>query len=1545
MEDYKYHYNYVLQQMGLLVTSELSDIGMLRKQDWEVSSQLSSLNIVTRFLSKIRSYDYRAVSLFANLPRRENDVSCLDAVQVILNHSDDHLRQKILECMAQCNLSVPVLLPNLRENGQGVFQHWGLASIVKTLPHGGNYEDVLVSRHPFHVVLLAKFGDLRDISVPFIINKITGETQGNNTPFNFYGEVVDSVSPQLCNGLLEAVWFVPDIRSTTRTDWRLMSPMCIMYFRGSLRLNSNEFSFSYRFASMMIIFVSKESLPRLRDEIQMLPKSKQIIIAICSSKKKRKSDVTSANIKLKDFGGMNDFDIAKALCIEIVPILEKENPPSFTLNDSGLSLCVENRLQVDMSTSCRYGLQKAQEIYENFSQSKEPFFSVFKLLNQWATFSKLYKDTRWRQAEINVIDEMEKQRQKLKESRISQAKQRLSYPMQIFLDTLKQSSEKEQIYIISWLKLFFKFNVLSEMSIHEANIRSVKYEFEQTKLDLPREGKQYAEHKERYTEEREALSQLTYGVDTLLRELGQLYECRSYVNIDYSYIPDIAANMVLNGHPIEMLDGATGNLPIKWLEGVFKSLRFIVGEKKVFVISILGIQSAGKSTFLNVVFGTNFEVNAGHCTRGVSFQMVKIDSELSYEIGCQYMIIIDTEGLKPLQDFCNAANEMATFVLYFSNFTFLNIAGQTIAADIKNILEIAALAFVRMNQVNLNSDCLVVQQLVSDPTTVWKNTKDIDSLRKKIDQALKHAVSMEKIGETILKENPHIFRLLNFEGNFSSLQYFPPLWGSKPMGRPESRYSDLVALLRKQLISSIAKSEPECLHLSDLSERILDIWKAIKEEDFLFFFQNAAEVSQFNQFKEDYHQISSGFNTEMMQWKLNYLRRIKLIREGYANEEDVEEVLDAKLESQNNEICDKIKTRLKDKKYWLIRNKATYFQNDFKDRLEQSRKIVLSTCERYDAMLGSFLWRDIQVNTSKKLQQVAYSLRFSKDDSLDSIMKTFRKSWDEEINDIKSRFYYQVNDEVKQRGILSEMKNEVRDVFHDTLLEKDVKKHLTEYVHLNKLRQLLHESKFLFYAGSSKQTYANYEYYLLNQIKMLESPKLSDIAKNCIRSISSNIRTQVGADCSFVYDLFQLIKKLQGKTSSDQLSKVILHICLWMIPLVLRENITNDWEIINDNLENIRGDCYRQFLSTCKVIAKNELQTQSYFRSIVEQELVHSINIELMSSLLEEFRSTIFLSKQHLLHKILADMCHKRNFNDYITYLTNPKGFTEEWVLNYISEACTPHEEPTEKVVSIEAIAQKLIDQKIHLMQEIVEKSLLYGMKGHDIFETVFQELGRNLNLWFDERKFHAIRKSMSFSSANEFLYLFSQLITDLKGSLLTILNLPRKPYSMLGIKEWFSENAKTHKAIIENLRLCFAVCPFCPVTCDETDYHEIHRSERHLPLGLGGITHDSFLATLATDSCTALVATESRYFICNCNPSLCQHFPYFYKHYRTEHPNWYIHPDGMSEEEPINYWKWVLKEFNRHFAWYYNVTEARVPHSWKYINSGDAVASLAAKP
>ena len=87
-------------------------------------------------------------------------------------------------------------------------------------------------------------------------------------------------------------------------------------------------------------------------------------------------------------------------------------------------------------------------------------------------------------------------------------------------------------------------------------------------------------------------------------------------------LPALAAQHLMDGFPIELQDGESGHLNEKWLDAVFESLERKLGNIPVFVISVIGVQSAGKSTLLNTMFGTSFRCGDGMCTRGINMQLV-----------------------------------------------------------------------------------------------------------------------------------------------------------------------------------------------------------------------------------------------------------------------------------------------------------------------------------------------------------------------------------------------------------------------------------------------------------------------------------------------------------------------------------------------------------------------------------------------------------------------------------------------------------------------------------------------------------------------------------------------------------------------------------------------------------------------------------------------------------------------------------------------------------------------------------------------------------
>lgn len=64
--------------------------------------------------------------------------------------------------------------------------------------------------------------------------------------------------------------------------------------------------------------------------------------------------------------------------------------------------------------------------------------------------------------------------------------------------------------------------------------------------------------------------------------------------------------------PMNIIDSNTLLFGNDDLEEFFRSVK--IKFKHIFVVSIFGGQSSGKSTLLNYIFRSNFEKSAGRCT-------------------------------------------------------------------------------------------------------------------------------------------------------------------------------------------------------------------------------------------------------------------------------------------------------------------------------------------------------------------------------------------------------------------------------------------------------------------------------------------------------------------------------------------------------------------------------------------------------------------------------------------------------------------------------------------------------------------------------------------------------------------------------------------------------------------------------------------------------------------------------------------------------------------------------------------------------------------
>ncbi len=226
-------------------------------------------------------------------------------------------------------------------------------------------------------------------------------------------------------------------------------------------------------------------------------------------------------------------------------------------------------------------------------------------------------------------------------------------------------------------------------------------------------------YKERMKERQQQIVDSSFGLEHLLREMGQMYEAAralpSSLNTEkLSRLPRAAAELLIDGYPLEIMDGDAGaHVPLNWVTAVLKEVVRVLHDPKVYVLSVLGLQSTGKSTMLNTMFGLQFNVSSGRCTRGAFMQLLPVDEKIKIKSKFSYILVVDTEGLRaPQLDYQQTQmhdNELATFVIGLASTTLINIYGE-VPGDMDDILQTSVYAFLRMDKVRYRKSCQFIHQ-------------------------------------------------------------------------------------------------------------------------------------------------------------------------------------------------------------------------------------------------------------------------------------------------------------------------------------------------------------------------------------------------------------------------------------------------------------------------------------------------------------------------------------------------------------------------------------------------------------------------------------------------------------------------------------------------------------------------------------------------------------------------------------------------------------------------------------------------------------------
>ena len=793
----------------------------------------------------------------------EDDVGInpMDGLLWVFHCSDISLRRHLAIKLSACQLSVPFLLPHPAAPSRNVTMLLSALESIKKSWKGASdnnetAQEVFATEYPFPVVSFFRIGK-STMSKSSLMNKIMSDANGDHDFFFHKNIKGGDVRRKVIDGLVELSWYLPG-GSEKQT---LQNEICFANLRGDAKRFKKQLDVLFRISSVLCILLSSEYPDEQMTAI--LNKSTQMKAKVILIFNER----TEGDTK-KYF---NDFKKNHGK-LSLITNAKKPNKYSFL---QAIRENIQRKLHEGQKTplvdlaSCatsEYGIQL------DYDQSSDKFGRI---LESWLRLgTKEAKSVLKLQMHVPIFADLERKKHCPKRMSKKSNSDGIKGIDEVYKDIeIEKEAQRESFAALDERILrYFNYIAVIDETDRRFHLNKIKHQLDKMSLQVManlhqqyrvaslnlQKKKRVTRHRSetRLSEEEhlkhleQSISECSFGLEHIFREFAQLYELPDITTIDYA---GAAAEMLLSGQPLELLDGDSCYIPLRWFDAVYRQLERKTNNATMFVISVLGIQSSGKSTMLNTMFGLEFPVSADRCTRGAFVSLIPVGDSLKSTSNIDYVLIIDTEGLKGSGDsqLREHDNELATFAIGLADVTIVNIFGE-IHHEMKEFLEIAVHAFLKMKLVKEKKTCKIVHQNVAA-------TDAIDKLTVHLKQDLDKMAIVAAIQENCEEKFRKFDDITSFDEN-EDVFYIPSLLkGSPPMAPVNPNYGRAIQKLKQNIITLMSAKERAQLSVSQFRNRVTNLWQAMLKENFIFSFRNTIEVRAYTSLERKYFEESVNY--------------------------------------------------------------------------------------------------------------------------------------------------------------------------------------------------------------------------------------------------------------------------------------------------------------------------------------------------------------------------------------------------------------------------------------------------------------------------------------------------------------------------------------------------------------------------------------------------------------------------------------------------------------------------------------------------------------
>ena len=1515
----------------------------------------------------------------------------MDGLLALLHCSDNFLRQDLMCRLATCQLAVPLLLPDPITR-EPTFLLWAMRTIVKefrvddgTVSYSGpiiGYEAPIVS--------FLRIGH-HSKSKSHLLNTVINTTEyATFFHWNCEGGRAKRI---LVNGLVEVSWYLP-----SNNDNLFPDAISFANLHGDASEHSKQVQFLSEVSRMHFVFLKENDLNDATLEVlknlSQAPGGITILQFECSAsnkilREKLKVKIPKDKFSIVKLYDKNDFEIKTTIQKKILAVVGQKT-------DLKLEQCKDLAHKCGIAVDedepdCITGRKMANKfltIVEKFKETNHPkkllVLQSSDLWHKWGAMDKeQYRQTR--KGQLSMFDYGALQRKRMDMIRKTQLHnaQNPSPLIASFINSLLKHKGPIAWYYLHWLKLIL--DDLSRELLPPLHSRYYKKRKELNDIQMQEKRDEVAETicRDEMNKLNIDLINASFGPEHLFREMSQMYEAvisqdDAPLSFKISRFPEIAAQLLVDGFPLELMDGDAAHVPKDWISAVLEKvsdiLKITTSNPQLFVLSVLGLQSTGKSTMMNTLFGVQFTVSAGRCTRGAFMQLLPVHESLQKKCGFQYFLIIDTEGLRaPELDALQTQkhdNELATFVIGMANLTIMNIKGE-IAGDMDDILQTTVHAFLRMSEVKLRPSCHFVHQNVpavaAGDKAMMGRFKVKDKLDGMTEEAAKEAGLQARYFNQVIK--------FDYENDVS---FFPSLWtGSPPMAPVNVGYSIEAQVLKHHLINCTKKSlKSRDNSVLRLKQHLEELWKAILQENFLFSFKNTFEIAAFTTLEEKYGDWSWSFKNAMIKWehesqiklmscKIEDLPTIykdltELPTAGIDRTESLPQYigriyqdLETKMtaffdESPEQEIISKWKYDTEVRLRTLCGKLQTHAESHCK-QLFSSRKIRATAEKKKEKM---------SVDILERVKELASTLE--KERMNDTQLKEmFEQSWIYWITELTASI-----EKIEGPNVKSEVEKSMTDRLHtyqklvmqrlsDSVTGKPLEKwgiHLklrVRRVHLKLSQPSSWGGKFNKFVGAVGSSIDDF---------LSPAQQETDII---LKAVEVYLNKKQGSGENFnpefptqlLQELFSNIGKVQCEQfffTAEYKVDMALTVCGHALHVFVE--MADAFRIKHDPSEYIQREmkahCLKLFMDQYNQIAQEITAAGTLCQQLktpVRDQVMYELSLAIVSDI--RGRKLWIKTKPSLKANILLDMGEKlaqghRNFSDCGLYLKNVKQSLYYWVKLYTEQHCDEKEQNRSSQISALAMQElndimKAVKNRVKSVTRNIPRSEEFHLtdwltKFHTEVTGVTTEKESPQQKLTEPKAKGTLQLDLSQLCVLGGKQVFKNLdfFTDevVKGldSLQSSLKHEFQTMTSSVMQMW---EKKPYDTLLEEVAGCTKQCPFCKEQCDHTNAEHsssVKHSTQHRPHCLGGYRWEKD-NTMILDLCTSLVHGD--YSFCNSDTN-DQWRPY--KEYTKVYPDWSI-PDDTSITASL-YWKWLVGNYPTEIEELFGRSKTTIHDEWKAL-------------